>query len=96
MPTYLLQWEAIGRAWAAGCTCYDLRGVHSASPRPEEPDYGVYDFKRKLGAELVSFIGEFDLVTHPRIHAAWRSLEQLVQGPAGWAIRLRTRLARNR
>jgi lipid II:glycine glycyltransferase (peptidoglycan interpeptide bridge formation enzyme) len=92
MPTYLLQWEGICRAWAAGCRCYDMRGVSSGNPQPDHPDYGVYDFKRKFNAELVRFLGEYDLVVRPRPYAAWRRLEAAAQGPAAWAFRLRQRL----
>jgi lipid II:glycine glycyltransferase (peptidoglycan interpeptide bridge formation enzyme) len=92
MPTYLLQWEAICRAWAAGCRCYDMRGVYSGNPQPDHPEYGVYDFKRKFNAELVRFLGEYDLVARPRACAIWRRLEAAAQRPAAWAFRLRQRL----
>ncbi len=92
MPTYLLQWEGICRAWAAGCRCYDMRGVSSGDPQPDHPEYGVYDFKRKFNAELVRFLGEYDLVVRPRAYAAWRRLEAAAQRPAAWAFRLRQRL----
>ncbi len=96
MPTYLLQWEGIRRSWAAGCRCYDMRGVHSATPHPEDPEYGVYDFKRKFNAEMVRFLGEYDLVVRPRAYAAWRRLEAAAQRPAAWAFRLRQRLGGSR
>ena len=88
MAPYLLQWAGITRSWAVGCRCYDMRGVHSANPRPEDPDYGVYDFKRKFNAEMVNFLGEYDMVVRPRAYAAWRWLEQALQLPAGMAFRL--------
>lgn len=92
MPTYLLQWEAIRRSWAAGCRCYDMRGVYSRTPKPGDPEYGVYDFKRKFNAQMVTFLGEYDLVVHPRVYAAWRLVESAAQKPAAWAFRLRQRL----
>ena len=92
MPTYLLQWAAIRRAWEAGCRCYDMRGVYSRTPEPDHPDYGVYDFKRKFHAEMVSFLGEYDLVVRPGAYRAWRALERMVQRPATWALRLRRRV----
>jgi peptidoglycan pentaglycine glycine transferase (the first glycine) len=93
MPSYLLQWAAILRAWEAGCRCYDMRGVYSRTPEPDHPDYGVYDFKRKFNAEMVSFLGEYDLVVRPGAYRAWRALERMVQRPAAWALRLRRRVA---
>jgi len=94
MASYLLQWTGISRSWAAGCRCYDMRGVVSAKPSPEDPEYGVYEFKRRFNAELVSFLGEYDLVISPRVYAGWRWLEQAVQRPAAWSYRLYQKLGR--
>jgi lipid II:glycine glycyltransferase (peptidoglycan interpeptide bridge formation enzyme) len=92
MPTYLLQWEGIQRAWQAGCRCYDMRGVYSRTPQPGHPEYGVYDFKRKFNAEMVGFLGEYDLVVRPGAYRAWRLLERVAQQPAAWALRARQRV----
>jgi lipid II:glycine glycyltransferase (peptidoglycan interpeptide bridge formation enzyme) len=64
MPAYAVQWEAIRLARAAGCTLYDFRGV-SGDLSPENPLYGLYRFKRGFGAELVEYVGEWDLVLRP-------------------------------
>lgn len=87
MPTYLLQWTAITRAWNVGCRCYDMRGVYSATPNPKDSEYGVYEFKRRCNAEIVTFIGEYDLVIQNARYAAWRRLEHALQGPAAWGYR---------
>jgi lipid II:glycine glycyltransferase (peptidoglycan interpeptide bridge formation enzyme) len=92
MPAYLLQWRGIQRAWEAGCRCYDMRGVYSRTPQPDHPEYGVYDFKRKFNAEMVSMLGEYDLVLRPGAYRVWRLLERAVQGPAALAVRLRQRV----
>jgi len=60
MPNYLLQWEAIRRSRAAGCSSYDLWGA------PDEFDerdsmWGVYRFKDGLGGCVVRHIGAWDL-----------------------------------
>ncbi len=60
MPNYLLQWEAIKRAKAAGCTVYDLWGA------PDEfidtdPLWGVFRFKEGLGGTVHRFLGAWDL-----------------------------------
>jgi lipid II:glycine glycyltransferase (peptidoglycan interpeptide bridge formation enzyme) len=94
MPSYLLQWTAITRAWDAGCRCYDMRGVYSAAPRPGDPEYGVYDFKRKFLADMVTFLGEYDLVTRPAAYALWRRLERAAQRPAAWLLALARRARR--
>jgi lipid II:glycine glycyltransferase (peptidoglycan interpeptide bridge formation enzyme) len=59
MPNYLLQWEAMRAARAAGCTLYDLWGA------PEEfvetdPMWGVVRFKLGLGGCLVRGLGAWD------------------------------------
>jgi lipid II:glycine glycyltransferase (peptidoglycan interpeptide bridge formation enzyme) len=90
--TYLLQWTSISRSWDAGCHCYDMRGVHSAEPKPEDREYGVYAFKRNFGAELVCLLGEYDLVIRPRTYSTWRWLERAVQKPVAWALHLRQKL----
>jgi peptidoglycan pentaglycine glycine transferase (the first glycine) len=59
MPTYLLQWEAMKHAKAAGCTVYDLWG---APERFDESDslWGVYRFKEGLGGRVVRTLGAWD------------------------------------
>ena len=59
MPTHLLQWEAMKRAKANGCSAYDLWGA------PEEINesdsmWGVYRFKEGLGGEVVRTLGAYD------------------------------------
>ena len=60
MPNYLLQWEAIRLAKEKNCSVYDLWGA------PDEFDendrmWGVYQFKRGLGGEVVITPGAWDL-----------------------------------
>ncbi len=64
MPNHLLQWEAILRAKAMGCTTYDLWG---GPERLEESDpmWGVYRFKLGFGAEFVEQMGAYDFAPLP-------------------------------
>ncbi len=59
MPTYLLQWEAMKHARAAGCTLYDLWG---APEKFDETDslWGVYRFKEGLGGTVLRTLGAWD------------------------------------
>lgn len=59
MPNYLLQWEAMRRAKAAGCATYDLWG---APEQFDESDgmWGVFRFKEGLGGEVVRTLGAWD------------------------------------
>jgi lipid II:glycine glycyltransferase (peptidoglycan interpeptide bridge formation enzyme) len=64
MPTYLLQWEAMKRAKAKGCTTYDLWGAPDTF---EESDslWGVYRFKEGLGGQVVRTLGAWDFAPSP-------------------------------
>ncbi len=59
MPNYLLQWEAICRARAAGCTLYDLWGAPDTLDEAD-PMWGVVRFKLGLGGELARGLGAWD------------------------------------
>lgn len=64
MPNYLLQWEAIKRARARGCTVYDLWGAPDALGESDAL-WGVYRFKEGLGGEVVRTLGAWDYPAHP-------------------------------
>jgi lipid II:glycine glycyltransferase (peptidoglycan interpeptide bridge formation enzyme) len=67
MPNALLQWQAICRAKAAGCTVYDLWGAPDEFSE-EDPMWGVYRFKEGLGAQVVRTLGAWDYPVQPRIY----------------------------
>lgn len=64
MPNYLLQWEAIRRAKAAGCTTYDLWGAPDVFSE-DDPLWGVFRFKLGLGGSVVRTIGAWDFPVRP-------------------------------
>jgi lipid II:glycine glycyltransferase (peptidoglycan interpeptide bridge formation enzyme) len=59
MPTYLLQWEAMKRAKARGCTVYDLWGAPDVFDESDSM-WGVYRFKEGLGGKVVRTLGAWD------------------------------------
>ena len=59
MPNYLLQWEAMCRAKAAGCTLYDLWGAPEGF-NESDGMWGVFRFKEGLGGEVVRTLGAWD------------------------------------
>ena len=59
MPTYLLQWEAMKRAKARGCTAYDLWGAPDVFDESGSM-WGVYRFKEGLGGRVVRTLGAWD------------------------------------
>jgi len=73
MPAYLLQWEAIRRAKAAGCTTYDLWG---APDEFNESDslWGVFRFKQGLGGLVVRTLGAWDFPASPFWYKAYTRL----------------------
>ncbi len=73
MPNYLLQWEAIKRAKAHGCTVYDLWGA------PDEFDendsmWGVFRFKEGLGGQVVRTLGAWDYPASPMWYKTYTQL----------------------
>jgi len=64
MPAYLLQWEAMKRAKAKGCTAYDLWGAPEVFDESDSM-WGVYRFKEGLGGEVVRTLGAWDFAPNP-------------------------------
>jgi len=64
MPTYLLQWEAMKRAKANGCTVYDLWGAPEVFDESDSM-WGVYRFKEGLGGQVVRTLGAYDFAPSP-------------------------------
>jgi lipid II:glycine glycyltransferase (peptidoglycan interpeptide bridge formation enzyme) len=64
MPNYLLQWEAIRRAKAAGCYMYDLWGAPDVFDE-SDPMWGVFRFKEGLGGQVVRTLGAWDFTPKP-------------------------------
>ena len=64
MPTYLLQWEAIKRAKAKGCSIYDLWGAPDVFDQSDSM-WGVYRFKEGLGGKVVRTLGAWDFAPNP-------------------------------
>lgn len=73
MPNYLLQWEAMIRAKQAGCIEYDLWGAPDDFVESDEL-WGVYRFKQGLGAEVVRFIGAWDLPLNQLMYRTYTQL----------------------
>jgi peptidoglycan pentaglycine glycine transferase (the first glycine) len=64
MPTYLLQWGAMKRAKANGCTVYDLWGAPDVFDESDSM-WGVYRFKEGLGGSVVRTLGAWDFAPNP-------------------------------
>jgi len=64
MPNYLLQWEAMRRAKAAGCRVYDLWGAPEIFDESDSM-WGVFRFKEGLGGQVVRTLGAWDYTPKP-------------------------------
>lgn len=73
MPNYLLQWEAIKRAKEASYAVYDLWGAPDDFIEGDNL-WGVYRFKQGLGAEVVRFIGAWDLPLNPVVYRLYTQM----------------------
>lgn len=73
MPNYLLQWEAMLRAKAAGCKTYDLWGAPDDLTE-SDPMWGVYRFKESLGGRVVRHIGAWDLPINPFLYSLYTQI----------------------
>lgn len=72
-----LQWEMIKWAHGHGCTRYDFRGTATSDPpSPDDPGYGVYQFKKSFGPEFTRLIGYYDLVDRALMYRGLRIAEE--------------------
>lgn len=65
MPNYFMQYKAMLYAKDEGCSLYDFGGVSGLEGKDNDPEPGLYEFKKRWGSEKISLIGEFDLVLKP-------------------------------
>lgn len=87
MPSYLLQWEAIRQAKAAGCTLYDLWGAPDTLDE-SDPMWGVVRFKLGLGGQLARGLGAWDLAVN---RVAYQLYHTVMPRYLGW-LRSRNRV----
>ena len=80
-PAYLLQWESIKEAKAQGCMSYNFWGV-SPDDNPKHPIYGVSNFKKGFGGELVDFLHAQDYPLTSKYYLNWlvESLRRIKRG----------------
>lgn len=67
MPNYLIQWEMIKWALEEKCNWYDFRGV-SGFKDENDPQYGVYKFKKGFNPTFMEFIDEMYIIYNPFIN----------------------------
>lgn len=65
MAPYALQWAAMRRCKAAGCTTYDLLGIAPPDAVADHPWQGVSGFKEKFGGTVVEYPAERQVTLRP-------------------------------
>ncbi len=73
---YLIYYEIIKDAVKNNFTMIDFFGT-TGDPNPNNPIYGIYLFKKRLGGTYTEFIGEFDYVVNPFIYRAYHFLKKI-------------------
>lgn len=73
MPNYLLQWEAMRRAKAAGCSSYDMWGAPDVFDK-SDPLWGVYRFKEGFGGEVIRRLGAWDMPLKPGLYRVYSQI----------------------
>jgi len=87
MPGPLLHWRFIRWAKRQGCDSINWGGSGTGLPPQEtDPGFGLYQFKRSLGAECSAYLGYYDLVLRPHLYATFRAVERRL-GPSLWRVR---------
>lgn len=68
MASNLMMWEVIKYGKKQGCDRFDMWGSLGPDPDIHDPWYGFHKFKQGYGAELVEFLGSFDLIINPTLY----------------------------
>lgn len=65
-----IQWQMIRDALAGGADLYDLRGI-TDTVDPDDPQFGLIQFKVGTGGQAVEYVGEWDLPLNRSLYAAF-------------------------
>ena len=77
MASNLIMWEAIKFGKKLGLKKFDMWGALGSNPDPKNPWYGFHKFKQGYGAELVEFIGSYDLVINPILYNFYKVADKI-------------------
>jgi lipid II:glycine glycyltransferase (peptidoglycan interpeptide bridge formation enzyme) len=82
MAPYLLQWEQMKFAKAAGATRYDFGGVRTTANEEQNAWAGITRFKTGFSPETVPvlFPGAYDIILRPEAYRLYDALRQLKGG----------------
>lgn len=80
MANNLIAWEAIKFGKKLGLKYFDMWGALGPEPDKNDPWYGFHRFKEGYGAELVEFVGSYDLVIKPAVYELYKIADKLRWG----------------
>lgn len=78
MASNLIAWVAIQLGKKLGCKKFDLWGAAGPDVSPKDPYYGFTQFKSKMGADLIEYIGTYDLILNWPIYQAFTFIDKLM------------------
>jgi len=76
MPNYLLQFEMMKWGLENNCDIYDFRGV-SGFKNENDPQYGVYRFKKGFNGDFVEFVNELYIIFNPLMNHIFNISEKV-------------------
>ncbi len=88
MASYALAWAAIEFGKSQNCHTLDLWGSLGPNPNPNHPWYGWHRFKEGLGAQILEFLGTYDLPIDFRLYPVVKTADRLRNS----LLHLKTRL----
>lgn len=77
MANNLMMWEVIRFGKKQGAKLFDLWGSLGPEPDQRDPWYGFHRFKQGYGAELVEFVGSYDLIINKGEYGLYTLAEKL-------------------
>jgi lipid II:glycine glycyltransferase (peptidoglycan interpeptide bridge formation enzyme) len=72
MSNNLTAWEAIKFGKKLGLEKFDMWGALGPEPDKNDPWYGFHRFKEGYGADLVEFVGSYDLIIRPQAYSIYK------------------------
>ena len=78
MASNLVAWEAVKLGKKLGLKQLDLWGALGQDANPKDPWQGFHQFKKKMGAEGVEYIGTYDLIFNQPLYYLFTFVDKLM------------------
>jgi len=77
MAPNLTLWEAVLLGKKLGLKKFDLWGALGPEASPSDPWQGFNQFKAKTGANLVEYLGTYDLILNPILYHPFTLIDRM-------------------